>query len=157
MFPLNGFCFTKVSTLEGFFAIGRRPCWRGLQSLEMVLTTMSLPMTVLVHLLINLCCSLPSFPEQPSATIYPTTKTFQAGNNLLIKCQVNGFPAPSVMWYKDGFQLELSRRITAKEDGVLFISNAQLSDAGEYECTVWNIAGQSQATVQLLYTGKLIA
>lgn len=94
------------------------------------------------------------FPEQPSATIKPPTVTYQAGNNVSIKCQVNGFPFPSLMWYKDSLQLELSERINANNDGVLVIRNAQLLDAGEYECDVWNIAGQSQATVTLLYTGK---
>lgn len=94
------------------------------------------------------------FPEQPSATIKPPTVTYQAGNNVSIKCQVKGFPFPSLMWYKDGLQLELSERINANNDGVLVIRNAQLLDAGEYECAVWNIAGQSQATVTLLYTGK---
>lgn len=94
------------------------------------------------------------FPEQPSATIKPPTVTYQAGNNVSIKCQVKGFPFPSLMWYKDSLQLELSERINANNDGVLVIRNAQLLDAGEYECDVWNIAGQSQATVTLLYTGK---
>ena len=94
------------------------------------------------------------FSEQPSATIKPPTVTYQAGNNVSIKCQVKGFPFPSLMWYKDGLQLELSERINANNDGVLVIRNAQLLDAGEYECDVWNIAGQSQATVTLLYTGK---
>lgn len=96
------------------------------------------------------------FPEQPSATINPPTETYQAGNNVSITCQVNGFPFPSLMWYKDGLQLELSERISTI-DGVLFIRNAQLLDAGEYECAVWNIAGQSQATVKLLYTGNYIS
>ena len=58
------------------------------------------------------------------------------------------------MWYKDGLQLESSERISANNDGLLVIRNAQLLDAGEYECAVWNIAGQSQATVTLLYTGN---
>lgn len=75
---------------------------------------------------------------------------------MSITCQVNGFPFPSLMWYKDGLQLELSERISTN-DGVLFIRNAQLLDAGEYECAVWNIAGQRQATVKLLYTGNYIS
>lgn len=57
------------------------------------------------------------------------------------------------MWYREGFPLELSERIIAKEDGELVINNAQLSDVGDYECIAWNIAGQSQASLELLYTG----
>ncbi|KAL9989079.1 hypothetical protein ACROYT_G003587 [Oculina patagonica] len=90
--------------------------------------------------------------EQPSATIHPPTKTYQAGNNVSVECKVNGFPIPSLMWYKNGLQLQLSGRISTHKNGVLFIRNAQLLDAGEYECAVWNIAGQSQATVTLIYT-----
>ena len=92
--------------------------------------------------------------EQPFATINPPSVTYQIGNNVSIKCQVNGFPFPSLMWYKDGLQLESGERISANKDGVLLIRHAQLLDAGEYECTVWNIAGQGQATVTLLYTGN---
>lgn len=95
-------------------------------------------------------------PEQPSVTINPPTKTYQAGNNVSIECQVTGFPIPSLMWYKNGLQLGLSERISTNKDGVLFIRNAQLLDAGEYECAVWNIAGQSQASATLTYTGKQI-
>lgn len=90
--------------------------------------------------------------EQPSVTIHPPIKTFQSGNSLSIKCRVNGFPAPSIMWYREGFPLQLSERIIVKEGGELVINNAQLSDAGDYECTAWNIAGQSQASVNLMYT-----
>lgn len=104
----------------------------------------------------NSCFSLLSFLEQPSVTIHPPIKTFQSGNSLSIKCRVNGFPAPSIMWYREGFPLQLSERIIVKEGGELVINNAQLSDAGDYECTAWNIAGQSQASVNLMYTGKTI-
>ena len=93
-------------------------------------------------------------PEQPFVTIHPPTMTYQAGDNVSIKCQVNGFPFPSLMWYKDGLQLESSEKISSNNDGLLVIRNAQLLDAGEYECAVWNIAGRSQATVTLLYTGN---
>ncbi len=75
---------------------------------------------------------------------------------MSVECKVNGFPIPSLMWYKNGLQLQLSERISTHKNGVLFIRNAQLLDAGEYECAVWNIAGQSQATVTLIYTGKHI-
>lgn len=60
---------------------------------------------------------------------------------------------PSLLWYKDGIQVELDDRISLSGSS-LVIRNAQLLDAGEYECTVWNIAGQSRATAKLLYTGK---
>ncbi|PFX30360.1 hemicentin-1-like isoform X2 [Stylophora pistillata] len=89
---------------------------------------------------------------QPSVTVRPPTKTFRAGNSLSVKCQASGFPAPTIMWYREGFPLELSERIIAKEDGELVINNAQLSDVGDYECIAWNIAGQSQASLELLYT-----
>lgn len=76
---------------------------------------------------------------------------------MSIECEANGFPSPSILWYKDGHELELNERISANKDGVLFIRNAQLLDVGVYECSVWNLAGQSQATATLIYTGKQIS
>jgi len=93
------------------------------------------------------------FPEQPSASIDPPSKNYQARDTVSITCQVNGFPAPAILWYKDGIQLESDERISL-DGSSLVIGYAQLLDAGEYKCAVWNIAGQSRATVKLQYTGE---
>ena len=90
---------------------------------------------------------------QPSAIIDPPSKIYQARDVVSITCQVNGFPSPYILWYKDGVQLEFDERISI-EDNALVIGDAQLLDAGEYECAAWNIAGQSHDTVQLEYTGN---
>ena len=50
--------------------------------------------------------------------------------------------------------MEFDKRISVVESS-LVIKDAQMSDAGEYECNAWNIVGQSKATVTLSYTGKL--
>ena len=66
---------------------------------------------------------------------------------MSIECHVGGYPEPSLLWYKEGQQLETEGRF-------LHIGDAQRSDSGIYECVAWNIAGQSQAAVQLEYTSK---
>ena len=91
--------------------------------------------------------------EQPSATINPPSINYQARDNVSITCQVTGFPVPSILWYKEGILLEFDER-RKPDDSSLTISNAQLSDAGEYECSVWNFVGQVRAMVKLVYTGK---
>lgn len=92
--------------------------------------------------------------ENPTATIIPPLMTFQSRDKVTITCQVSGFPVPSILWFKDDILMEFDKRISVVE-GSLVIRDAQMSDAGEYECNAWNIVGQSKATVKLLYTGKL--
>ena len=92
--------------------------------------------------------------ENPTATIIPPLMTFQSRDKVTITCQVSGFPVPSVLWYKDDILMEFDKRISMVQSS-LVIRDAQMSDAGEYECNAWNIVGQSKATVTLLYTGKL--
>ena len=92
--------------------------------------------------------------ENPTATIIPPLMTFQSRDKVTITCQVSGFPVPSILWFKDDILMEFDKRISVVESS-LVIRDAQMSDAGEYECNAWNIVGQSKATVKLLYTGKL--
>ena len=92
------------------------------------------------------------FSVQPSAVIDPPSIIYQAQEIVYITCHVSGFPSPSVLWYKDGFLVEFSERVNIEQNS-LVIGDAQLSDAGKYECAAWNIAGQSRATAELVYTG----
>ena len=84
--------------------------------------------------------------------IDPPSIIYQAQEIVYITCHVSGFPSPSVLWYKDGFLVEFSERVNIEQNS-LVIGDAQLSDAGKYECAAWNIAGQSRATAELVYTG----
>lgn len=88
---------------------------------------------------------------QPSAKIDPPSMIYQERDTIYISCFVNGFPAPSVLWYKEGSLVEFSERVNL-EQNALVIGHAELSDAGKYECAAWNIAGHSRATVELIYT-----
>ena len=74
--------------------------------------------------------------------------TFQSRDKVKITCKVNGFPVPSILWYKDDALMEFDKRIIVVESS-LVIRDAQMSDAGEYECNALNIAGQSQLKSQL--------
>lgn len=89
---------------------------------------------------------------QPSAVIDTPSIIYQAREIVYITCHVSGYPVPSVFWYKDGFLVEFSERVNVEQNS-LVIGDAQLSDEGKYECAAWNIAGQSRATAELVYTG----
>ncbi|KAL1131082.1 hypothetical protein AAG570_012319 [Ranatra chinensis] len=58
--------------------------------------------------------------------------------------QVEGTPAPKLVWYKDGFEVYSSRRqriITENDTSSLVIHQAAFTDEGEIKCTATNKAG----------------
>uniref|UniRef100_UPI0035900F1F hemicentin-1 n=1 Tax=Myxine glutinosa TaxID=7769 RepID=UPI0035900F1F len=65
---------------------------------------------------------------------------------LVLECVAVGVPPVTVNWYKDGQVVDVTR-VTDLErnDQVLRILSAQLSDTGHYMCVATNVAGEAQA------------
>uniref|UniRef100_A0A914CI05 Ig-like domain-containing protein n=1 Tax=Acrobeloides nanus TaxID=290746 RepID=A0A914CI05_9BILA len=72
-------------------------------------------------------------------------QTVSAGSSTILKCQVNGYPDPEIIWLKDGEILKSTRRkqLGFDENGncTLSISNCSREDSGIYMCTAKNEHG----------------
>ncbi|XP_060933914.1 hemicentin-1 [Limanda limanda] len=62
-------------------------------------------------------------------------------SSVMLQCQADGSPPPSVTWHKDGQPLSQSVRQRVLSSGSLQISFIQPSDTGRYTCTAANAAG----------------
>jgi len=72
-----------------------------------------------------------------------------AGTDVSLVCEVvGGWPAPEVLWYKDG-QIVDKKKVTIEEDNTLKIRNAEKEDTGIYTCTAENSEGSDNLTTQL--------
>ena len=83
----------------------------------------------------------------------------EAGNDIRLRCLVNGYPPPTVAWIKDQKLVQLSSRIRLNSRGnrVLTIARTQPDDAGNYTCTATNVLGKINATLELhVHKGKLL-
>ena len=61
------------------------------------------------------------------------------GNNVTLKCEARGTPAPRLSWTKDGVAVE------GGGDSLL-IEDIQSDDTGSYTCTATNLLGSSSDT-----------
>merc|ERR1712013_567351 len=69
--------------------------------------------------------------------------------DVSLECEVvGGWPAPEVLWYKDG-QIVDKKKVTIEEDNTLKIRNAEKEDTGIYTCTAENSEGSDNLTTQL--------
>ncbi|XP_074655738.1 basement membrane-specific heparan sulfate proteoglycan core protein-like [Tubulanus polymorphus] len=84
---------------------------------------------------------LPEVQVGPSKSV-----TRYIGNDVELRCDTTGSPAPRVFWEKDGGTLP--PQITV-QDGRLKIFNLQLVDSGRYYCTASNSGGSDRDFVQL--------
>ncbi|XP_062904993.1 ADAMTS-like protein 1 [Mobula hypostoma] len=70
------------------------------------------------------------------------------GTNITIKCQVDGFPKPSVTWTKE--LVPLGANVQLLPDGSLSIIKASPANQGLYSCEALNVQGQATAASNLI-------
>ncbi|KAJ0065491.1 hypothetical protein NL108_012446 [Boleophthalmus pectinirostris] len=70
-------------------------------------------------------------------------------SSVTLQCTVEGTPAPSVSWRKDGQLLSDSIRQRVLSSGSLQIAFVQPSDTGHYTCTAANAAGTASLDMTL--------
>ena len=77
------------------------------------------------------------------------------GEELIVECELEGIPHPTVEWMKDGDQLIVSRRESIIPPGTnrtisrVIIDSATTADAGVYICIGINAAGSVSGTIQV--------
>jgi titin len=83
----------------------------------------------------------------------PQEVTLRQGDPLVIRCQVDGQPIPSVTWFKGTRELGSSKRLKISQEGrdqsvsLLQLPTVSDSDAGQYIVCAENINGRCQASV----------
>ena len=76
----------------------------------------------------------------------PINVSASVGDSVSINCSASGRPLPSLSWYKDEVQLDISGRITITDyvinfthiDSVLTVSSVTYDDEGVYTCNATN-------------------
>ncbi|XP_067846589.1 hemicentin-1 isoform X2 [Heptranchias perlo] len=69
---------------------------------------------------------------------------------VVLKCQSNAIPPPTLSWLKDGKPLLKKPGLTVSDDGsTLKIEAAQVLDTGRYTCEATNVAGKTEKNYNL--------
>ncbi len=81
------------------------------------------------------------------------------GDTQRFECQVVGFPAPNVTWFKDNVNITQNPRYNIGYDKsrgtiTLAIKNVNTSDEGCYQCRAENTEGHATTTAFLIVKGK---
>jgi hypothetical protein len=79
--------------------------------------------------------SEPITPVFPNITRQPFSFTTYAGTTATFSVEANGFPTPTVQWFKG------ATAISGATSQTLAIPNVQLADIADYSCTVTNSQG----------------
>ncbi|VDK72601.1 unnamed protein product [Litomosoides sigmodontis] len=80
-------------------------------------------------------------------------KRVVVGQNVLLECQVEGYPVPVVKWLKDDHDVTQCPDYEISNVGVkhhLIIKNVQASDNGRFTVQAMNAAGIKQSTCMLI-------
>ena len=98
-------------------------------------------------------------PDPPTVSAQPAIETLQAVLNCLLEPQhpLTTENSPETIlytWTKGGKVIGLNNQTT----GLLTINNTQQTDAGTYQCSVRNVAGENSADTNLaVYCKYLLA
>ncbi|XP_037079077.1 hemicentin-1-like, partial [Pollicipes pollicipes] len=76
----------------------------------------------------------------------PRESVLTEHEQLQLDCQVDGYPAPQVRWFKDGLPIpeDSVRQVMVSADGEKLTLRGQLGVAGDYSCEVVNSAGTAR-------------
>ncbi|XP_054258197.1 papilin isoform X2 [Macrosteles quadrilineatus] len=86
-------------------------------------------------------------------TITLDKNTFPVDSDISIPCDVDGYPVPSVAWYKDGQPLTTSDKIQISESSRLTVVRASANDSGVYRCEAANQYNSSYSEVNVNVEG----
>lgn len=79
---------------------------------------------------------------------------YPVGNDIVIPCEVEGYPQPSVHWFHEDVPVESDDRVRIFNQNELRIFNSTTQDAGSYRCDAVNEYGSSSSSVTISVEGK---
>ncbi|KAG1973513.1 obscurin [Pimephales promelas] len=90
----------------------------------------------------------------PSFTTRLQNSVLVKGQDMQFKCSTQSAPLPSIRWFKDGVQLENTRKHLIQSDvqtGILTltIKTAEEADLGQYQCELLNEVGSAKCKAEL--------
>ena len=80
--------------------------------------------------------------------------TAASNTTITIKCPVSGVPTPSVMWTKNGVEIDSVEELSITAENSLLLRGAKLEDAGKYTCSVQNKFGKDGISSVVRVLGK---
>ena len=83
----------------------------------------------------------------------PSDEIVVLGQTLRLACKAAGFPKPLLEWYHGKLSLSNTSRLTLGADGSLVLSMVNINDAGQYKCSVENVAGNNLAMATVIVHG----
>ncbi|CAH1270966.1 HMCN1 [Branchiostoma lanceolatum] len=97
-----------------------------------------------IHLIIQ---AIPSISEDK------TEYTVVQGRQVVLTCDADGVPSPTVSWNNQGESVSGRPGMSVSDTGALIISSARPEDSGPYTCTAINPAGVASRQVNLQVFG----
>uniref|UniRef100_H3DL88 Hemicentin-1 n=1 Tax=Tetraodon nigroviridis TaxID=99883 RepID=H3DL88_TETNG len=85
----------------------------------------------------------------PTITEEPVGTVVDAGSTVVLNCQAEGEPTPTIEWSQQGRPLLGNDRFSSLSNGSLRISSVQKEDTARYECVARNLVGSVLARVPL--------
>ncbi|XP_037574200.1 protein turtle-like isoform X1 [Dermacentor silvarum] len=92
----------------------------------------------------------PHFKSKPEQIIY-----VKVGESVVLPCEAEGTPPPTIIWYKDNLPLEESTN-TQIHPTELRISNLRQTDVGDYTCMARNSEGSDSALAKVIVAGPAV-
>ncbi|XP_067052687.1 follistatin-related protein 5-like [Acropora muricata] len=90
-----------------------------------------------------------SFASRPEVDILQNEEQQLSGSSLTFRCQVRGYPVPTVLWFKDQMKLNADDHVSMTPDGELHIKDLEFSDNGVYTCEAVNELGLERKQVKV--------
>lgn len=102
---------------------------------------------------IDIVADAPSFREKQAGVTQPMSRNLT--QSATFNCEAQGYPEPTVHWYKDGQPLNFQRDPDLVDQAsTIKVKNLQISDSGSYECRVSNERGTINYFFNLLVKGE---
>uniref|UniRef100_A0A2K6UV43 Hemicentin-2 n=1 Tax=Saimiri boliviensis boliviensis TaxID=39432 RepID=A0A2K6UV43_SAIBB len=90
----------------------------------------------------------------PVFQVEPQDVTVRSGDDVALRCQATGEPAPTIEWLWAGRPLQASQRLRTLPDGSLWLESVEAGDAGAYDCVAHNLLGSATARAFLVVRGE---
>ena len=89
---------------------------------------------------------------RPYFTTQPMSISTEAGQNETFTCEAEGFPEPTIQWFRAG-SADFGLNVTGIDTGTLMFTPAQFGDEGDYYCTASSNGESSNSSIVIL-TGE---